>query len=75
MQNNEDVEHKTVNNYCNKNQFPEFSFCGPHNKLHGFCRFSKNFQINFDPKLGHGTCAMYLITCVYIQCISTLYKP
>ena len=34
VQDNADVEHKDVKMYCNTNQFPYLSICGPHSKPH-----------------------------------------
>ena len=35
FQDNSDAEHQYLNMYCNTNQLPELSFCGPHSKPHG----------------------------------------
>ena len=42
VKDNADVKHKDVKMYCNTNQFPELSFCGPHSKHHGARRLSKH---------------------------------
>ena len=58
MQKDKDVEHQDVKIYCNTNQFPLLPFCGPHKKPHGARGLGKNYQMLFDPKLGHVTCAI-----------------
>ena len=35
VQDNADVVHKDVKNYCDTNQFPALPFCGPHPNPHG----------------------------------------
>ena len=35
VQDNDDVPHKYVKNYCDTNQFPTLPFCGSHPKPHG----------------------------------------
>ena len=51
---NSDVAHQDVRMYCNTNQFPELSFCGPYSKPHGARGLSNNYHLRFDPKLGNG---------------------
>ena len=36
---------------------------------------SKHYHLSFDPKLGHGICAILRITCACVRCKSMLYKP
>ena len=74
VEDNADVANKNVNVYCNKNQFPELSFCGPYSKSHGKRRLSKHYHLHFDPKLVHGVCAIICIPCSYVACISMLDK-
>ena len=38
----------------NSERFPSFQICGPHGKLHGVRGLSKNYDIQFGKKLGHG---------------------
>ena len=66
MQKNEDVDHQYVNMYCNTNQFPKLTFCGPHNKPPGIHILIKHYLMRFDQKLGHGTYAICCTTCVFI---------
>ena len=75
VQDNSDVEHKDVKNYCNTNQFPELSFSGPHSKPHGARGLSNHYNLRFDPKLGMGLFAIRRIPCDSIACISMLDKP
>ena len=49
---------QNVNMFCNTNQFPSLPFCVPHTKTHGVRVLSKNYHMQFYPKLGHGTCAI-----------------
>ena len=75
VQDNAAVELKDVRIYCNKNQFPELPFCGPHSKPHGAREMSKHYHLMFDPKLGMGVCAIRHIPCVCVACTSILDKP
>ena len=68
VKDNADVEHKNVKMYCNTNQFPELSFCGPHSKPHGARGLSKNYHLRFYPKLGMGVCAIRHILCACVAC-------
>ena len=61
--------------YCNTNQFPELSFCGPHSKPHGARGLSKHYHLRFDPKLGMGVCAIRRISCACVASTSMLDKP
>ena len=61
--------------YCNKNQFPELSFCGPHSKPHGARDSSKHYHFRFDPKLGIGIYAIRRVPCACVVCTSMLDKP
>ena len=65
---NVDVTHKYVKMYCDTNQFPELSFCGPYPKPHGSRGLSKNYHLRFYPKLGHGICAVCRIPNSFISC-------
>ena len=75
VQDNADVEHKHAKTYCNTNQLPELSFCGPHSKPHGARGLSKHYHLRFDPKLGMGICAILRIPCACVACTSMLEKP
>ena len=61
--------------YCNTNQFPALTFCGPHSKPHGARRLSKHYHLLFDTKLGNGVCAICRIPCCFVVCTSMLHKP
>ena len=74
-QNNADVEIKDVKMYCNTNQFPELSFCGPHSKPHGARGLSKHYHLRFDTKLWMEVCEIHRIPCACVACTSMLYKP
>ena len=75
VQDNSDVEHKDEKIYCNRNQFTELSFRGPHSKLHGVRRLSKNYHLSFDPKPGMDICAIRRIPCACVKCTSVINKP
>ena len=75
VQDHADVAHQYVRIYCNTNQFPKLSFCGPYSKPHGKRGFSKHYHLRFDPKLGNGACAICRIPCAFVACASILYKP
>ena len=55
--------------------FCQLPFCGPHTKLHGVRCLSKHYPIQFDPKMGRGTCTMLHIPCDCAECTSILEKP
>ena len=74
VQDNADVEHTDVKMYCNKNQFPSLSFCGPHSKLHGKRGLSKHYHLSFDQKLGNGINSIHRIPCMCVACTSMLDK-
>ena len=61
--------------YCNKNQFPKLSFCGPHSKPHGVRGLSKHYNLRFYPKLGSGICAIHRIPYACVACASMIEKP
>ena len=63
FQDNDDVAQKDVKIYCDTNQFPTLPFCGQHPKPHGVRGLSQHTNLRFDPKLGHGICAICLIPC------------
>ena len=50
VQDNDDIAHQDVIIYCNTNQFPELTFCGPHSKTNGTRGLSKNYYLRFDTK-------------------------
>ena len=72
VQDNADFAYKEVKMYCDTNQFPTLPFCGPHPKPHGARGFSKHYHLCFDPKLGHGICAIHHIPCSCVACKSML---
>ena len=53
-----DVAHKDVKMYFDTNQFPELPFCGPHPKPRGSRGLRNHYRLRFDPKIGHGICAI-----------------
>ena len=61
--------------YFNTNQFPELSFYCPHNKPNSKRVLGEHYNVCFDTKLLHGTCAIYFIPCVCTQCTYTIDKP
>ena len=75
VQDNADVAHQDVRMYCNTNQLPTLTFCGPHSKPHGARGFFKHYHFRFDTKLGNGVCEILLITCACVACTSMLEKP
>ena len=42
VQEDADVAHKYTKMFLNTNQFPSFTFCGPHTKPHGVRGLSKH---------------------------------
>ena len=75
MQNNKDVEHQEVKMYCVTNKIPEFQFLGPHKKPHVVRGLGKHYHVRFDPKIGHGACAMHHTPCGINMCTSMLENP
>ena len=74
VQDNADVAQQEVRMYYNKNQFPGFSFCGPHSKPHGARGLSKHYHLRFDTKLGSGIFAIIGIPCDCVVCEPMLDK-
>ena len=75
FQDNADVEHKYVKIYCNTNELPEWSFCGPHSKPRGARWLIKYYRLRFDTKLGMGICEIHCISCACVACTSMLEIP
>ena len=75
MQHNKDVDHHNVKIYYSTDQFPILQFLGPHNKPHGVHVLSNHYHMIFDPKLGHGTCAISCIPFSCTFCTSIIYQP
>ena len=75
VQYNAAVELKDVKIYCNTNQLPALTLCGPHSKPHGARGLSKNYHFRFDPKLAMEECAIRRIPCACVACTSMLDKP
>ena len=75
IQDNAVVSHKDVKNYCNTNQFPVLSFCGPYSKPHGARGVSKHYRLRLYPKLGNSICAILCIPCACVAFSSMIYKP
>ena len=75
VQDNSDVAHKYVKIYCNMNQLPVLSFCGPHYKSHGERGLSKHYNLHFDPKLGNGVYEIRRIPYDCVACTSIIDKP
>ena len=75
VQDNYDVAHKYLKMYCDTNQLPALLFCVPHQKPHGARGLSKHYHLRFDPKIGHGICAIHCIPCVCVACTSMLDQP
>ena len=61
--------------YFDTNQSPTLPFCGSHPKPHGARGLSKNYNLRFDPKLGHGICEIICKPCACVACTSILDKP
>ena len=74
IQNDVAMELKDVKMYCNRNQFPEFSFSGPHSKPHDKRVLSKHYHFRFDPKIVLGVCVILRIHCACVVCTSMLDK-
>ena len=69
VQDNSDVAHQDVRMYCNINQFPALTFCGPHSKPHVSRRLGNHYHLRFDQKIGMGICSIRSIpcACVYVH--------
>ena len=74
VQDNADVSQKYVRMYCDTRKSPSLPFFGTHPKPHGARGLSKNYNLRFDPKLGHGICAIRRIPYDCIGCTSMLEK-
>ena len=75
VQDNADFAHQDVSIYCNTNQLPAVTFCGPHSKPHGARGLSKHYHFRFDPKLGNGICGICRIPYACVACTSMIDKP
>ena len=75
VQDSADVAHQYVRMYCNTNQFSALPLCGTYYKPHSARELSKHYHLCFEPKLGNGVCAIFLITCACVACTSMLDKP
>ena len=75
MQHNKYFYHQDVKIYCATNQIPELKFLRPHNKPHCVSGIGKHYNISFDPKLGHNTCAILRIPCACTLCTSIIDQP
>ena len=60
------LEHKDVGIYFYTNQFPILPFCGSYSKPRGARGLNKHYHLRFDPKLGHGICAILRIECACV---------
>ena len=74
VQDNADVSHKDVKMYCDTKQLPALPFFVPHPKPHVERWWIKHYNLRFDPRLGHGICAIIRIPCACVECTSMLYK-
>ena len=61
--------------YCDTNQFPALPFFGSHPKPYGAMESSKHHSLWFDPKIGHGICAISRTPFACVGCTSMLDKP
>ena len=68
VQDNADIAHKDVKNYCDTNQFPSLPFCVSHPNPCVARGLGKHYHIRFDPNLGHGIFAVFRIPCAYVSC-------
>ena len=75
VQDNANVAHIDVKMYCNTNQFPALSFCGPYSKPHRTRGSIKHYHLRFDPKLGNGVNEIRPIPCTCVACTSMLDRP
>ena len=60
--------------YCDTKRFPTLTFCGPYLNPHGTKGLSNNYHFCFDPKIGHGICAILRIPVRCVACTSMLDK-
>ena len=75
VQDNAHVAHKYFKFFCDTNQSPKLPFGGPHQNPHGARGLSKHDHLSFDPKLGHGICAIHRITYACVGYTSMLDQP
>ena len=72
VQDNADVANKDIKMYSENKKSPTLPFCGLHTKSHGARGLSKHYCLCFDPKLGHGICAIFCIPYAYVACLTNL---
>ena len=75
VQDDADVEHKDVKMSFDTNQLPTLPFCGSYPNPRGAMGLIKHYYLRFDPKLGHGICAIRGIPYSCVACTSMLEKP
>ena len=75
IQDNDDVTRNDVIMYCNRNQFPELPFCGPHYKPHETRGLGKHYHLCFDPKVCNGVCTIRRIPYACVACTTMIDKP
>ena len=75
VQDNADVAHKDMKNYCETNQFPALPFCGTHPNSHVARGLCNHYHLRFYPKLFHGICVIGHVPCACVACTSMLDKP
>ena len=68
VQDKDDVTDKEVKIYCDTNQSPELTFCGPHPRPHGKRGLSKHYHLLFEPKIDNGVCAIHRIPWDCVVC-------
>ena len=68
VQDNDDDSHKYEKIYCDKNQFPELSFCGTNPKPRVARGLIKRYHLRFYPKLDHVICTIFRIPCACVGC-------
>ena len=63
IQDNAGVHHSTVKIICDPNQFPTFSFFGPHTKPHLGLGLRNNYNLDLYPKPVQGVCVILWLSC------------
>ena len=74
IQKKQDVPHRNIAMTWTKSKFPKLKFANNKQKIRGSSSVLSHYHYRFDPRLGHGKCAMRRIPCLCEQCCEMLDK-
>ena len=74
IQKKEDVSYRNISMTWTKSKFPKLNIANGRNKVYGSGTVLSHYHYRFDPRIGHGKCAMRRIPCLCKHCLDTLDK-